>query len=75
MDRSHPLNSPMVVCLLEVKKDPFCPQEDNEEILGSKVLYLSVIGVLMYLENYTRPYKTFSNNLLARYSSTSTRRH
>ncbi|GKV50529.1 hypothetical protein SLEP1_g57232 [Rubroshorea leprosula] len=34
MDKSHPLSSPMVVRSLDVKKDPFRPREDNEEILG-----------------------------------------
>ena len=55
MDKSHPLSSPMVVRSLEVTKDPFWPKEENEELLGSEVLYLSAIGALMYLVNYTRP--------------------
>ena len=53
MDKSHPLNSPMVVRSLEVTKDPFWLKEENEELLGPEVLYLSAIGALMYLENYT----------------------
>ena len=53
MDKSHPLSSPMVVRLLEVTKDPFRPKEENEELLGPEVSYLSAIGALMYLENYT----------------------
>ena len=36
---------------------------------------LDVIGALMYLANYTRPDITFAVNLLARYSSSPTRRH
>jgi len=65
----------MVVRLLDVKKDHFHPREDDEEILGPEVPYLSAIGALMYLANCTRPNIAFSVNLLARYSSTPTRRH
>ena len=75
MDKSHPLSSPMVVKSLEVTKDPFWPKEENEKLLGPKVPYLSAIGALMYLENYTRPNIVCSVNLLARYSSTPTKRH
>ena len=75
MDKSHPLSSPTVVRLLEVTKDPFWPKEENEELLGPEVPYLSSIGALMYLANYTRPNIAFSVNLLARYSSAPTKRH
>ena len=51
MDKSHPLSSPMVVMSLEVIKDPFWPKEENEELLGPEVPYLSAIGALMYLAN------------------------
>ena len=61
--------------LFRSKKDPFRPQEDDEETLGPKVPYLSAIGALMYLTNYTRPDITFAVNLLSRYSSAPTRRH
>ena len=54
MDKSHPLSSPMVVRSLEVNKDPFRPKEENEELLGPEVPYLSAIGALMYLANYVR---------------------
>lgn len=43
----------MVVHLLEVKKTTFDPKEDNKELLGPKVSYLTVIGILMYRTNYT----------------------
>ena len=75
MDKSHPLNSPMVVRSLEVTKDPFRPKEENEELLGPEVPYLSAIGALMYLANYTRPDIAFSINLLARYSSAPDKKH
>ena len=75
MDKSHPLSFHMVVRSLQVTKDPFWPKEENEELLGPEVQYLSAIGALMYLTNYTRPNIAFSVNLLARYNSTSTRRH
>ena len=53
MDRAHPLNTPMVVRSLDVNKDPFRPQENNEEHLGPEVPYLSAIGALMYLASHT----------------------
>ena len=75
MDKAHPLSSPMVVRSLDVKNDPFRHCENGEELLGPEVPYLSAIGALMYLANCTRPDIAFSVNLLARYSSASTRRH
>ncbi|KAB2635252.1 hypothetical protein D8674_025786 [Pyrus ussuriensis x Pyrus communis] len=56
-------------------KYPFCPKEDDELVLGQEVLYLSAIGVLLYLAQCTRPNIAFSVNLLARYNYTSTIRH
>jgi len=47
MDKSH------LLCALDVDKDPFRPQEKDEELLGPEVPYLSVIGALVYLVNYT----------------------
>ncbi|WKA13112.1 hypothetical protein VitviT2T_030444 [Vitis vinifera] len=75
MDKVHPLISPMVVRSLDVKKDPFRPCKNDEELLGPEVPYLSAIGALMYLANYTRSDIAFSANLLARYSFAPTRRH
>ena len=56
-------------------KDPFRPKGDDEEVLGPEVPYLSIVGALMYLANYTRPDIAFIVNLLARYSATPTRRY
>ena len=53
MDKANPLNIPMVVRSLDVKNDIFRPREDNEELLGHEVQYLSAIGALMYLSNNT----------------------
>lgn len=75
MDKTHPLNKPMVVSLLALKKDMVKPREENEEILGPKVPYLIVIGALMYLAQNTRLDNSFAVNLLARYSSSPTKRH
>ncbi|XP_070035250.1 uncharacterized mitochondrial protein AtMg00810-like [Nicotiana tomentosiformis] len=75
MDGAHPLSTPMIVRSLDMNKDPFRPQEKNEEFFDSEVPYLSEIGVLMYLANTTRPGITFPVNVLARYSSAPTRRH
>ena len=75
MDKTHPLNIPMQVRSLDVKKDIFRPRNDNEELFGPKVPYLSAIGAIMYLANSTRLDIAFSINLLARYSSSPTKRH
>ena len=75
MDKSHPLSFPMVVRSLEVTKDPFQPKEENEELFDLEVPYLSAVGALMHLANYTRPDIAFSVNLLTRYSSAPTKRH
>ena len=75
MEKVHPLSSPMLVRSLDVKNDPFCSCEKNEELLGPKVSYLSVIGALMYFANCTHLSIAFSVNLLARYSFAPTRRH
>ena len=37
MDKAHPLCTPMIVRSLEVSKDPFRPQEEDEEPLGPEV--------------------------------------
>ncbi|KAL0289898.1 UNVERIFIED_CONTAM: Bifunctional 3-dehydroquinate dehydratase/shikimate dehydrogenase, chloroplastic [Sesamum calycinum] len=75
MNNVHPLSTPMVVRSLDVNKDPFRPPAHNDEILGPKVPNLSAIGALMYLANNTRSDIAFSVNLLARHSSTPTKRH
>ena len=75
MDKSHPLSTPMVVWSLKVDKGPFRPKEDIEDILGPEVPYLSAIGALLYVTNYTKPNMAFAVNLLARFSASPTRRH
>ena len=72
MDKARSLSTLMVGQSLDVKKDVFRPQEDDEETLGPEVSYLSAIGALMYLVNYTRPNIAFAVNLLVRYSSAPT---
>ena len=39
---------------MKLNKDPFRPQEKNEELLGYEVPYLSAVDALMYLANTTR---------------------
>ncbi|GKB95793.1 gag-pol polyprotein [Tanacetum coccineum] len=65
----------MVERSLNVDNDPFPPCEDGEEVLGLEVPYLSTIGGLMYLTNYIRLDISFAVNLLARFSSSPTKRH
>ena len=42
MDKTHPLNIPMQVHSLDVKKDIFRLQDDNDEFLGLEVPYILV---------------------------------
>ena len=69
MNKANPLSTPMVVRSLNIETDPFRSCEENEEILYSEFLYLSVIGALIYLANCTRPDISFAVNLLVRFSS------
>jgi hypothetical protein len=75
MIKAHPLKTPMAVRSLKMDTDPFRPKCDDEKSLGPEVSYLSAIGALMYLTNFTRPDIAFTVNLLARYSADPTRRH
>ncbi|KAI3740406.1 hypothetical protein L2E82_30835 [Cichorium intybus] len=75
MDKAKSLSTPMVVRSLNIDKDPFRQCEENEEVLGPEVPYLNAIGALMYLTNCTRPDISFAVNLLARFSSSPTKRH
>ena len=68
MNKSHSLSSSMVVHSLEVKYNSFRPKEYNEELIGPKILYLNVIGALVYIANYTLLDIAFFVNLLTRYS-------
>ena len=68
MVKLHPLSSPMVVCSLDVKKDPFLPCEKGEKLLGPEGLYFSVISALMHFANCTGPDIAFLVNLFVRYS-------
>ena len=76
MDKSYPTKTPMIVRSLDVENDPFRPrEEEEEEILGPHVPYLSAVGALMYLANSTRPDIAFAVNMLVRHSAAPTKRH
>jgi hypothetical protein len=72
MDKAYSARTSMVVHAMEKDKDPFRPKEEGEEVLGQEYPYLSVIGVLMYLTNNTRPDIAFAVNYLARHNVTLT---
>ncbi|GKD88800.1 hypothetical protein Tco_1364307, partial [Tanacetum coccineum] len=65
----------MVVRTVNVENDYFQLTNDDKEILGQKVPYLSAMGALLFLSCHTRLDILFPLNLLARYSSCPTRRH
>ncbi|GKA83284.1 hypothetical protein Tco_0804879 [Tanacetum coccineum] len=69
MDKAKSLSTPMVGRSLNVDNDLFHPCEEGEDVLGPEVPYLSAIGALMYLTNYTRPDISFTVNLLARFNA------
>jgi hypothetical protein len=75
MDKAYSARAPMVVRALEKDTNPFRSKEEGEEVLGQEYPYLSVIGVLMYLANNTRPDIAFAVNCLARHNATPTMRH
>ena len=60
MDKSHLVNSPLVVRSLVVNKDPFLPKEENEELFGLEVPYLIAFNALMYLANCIKSNIAFS---------------
>ena len=65
MDKDYPLSSPMVIQSFDIKKDPFQPRGDNEEVLGPEAPQRSVRGALIKI--YV--------NLWARYLATPTQKH
>ena len=67
-NNAYRLNTPMVARTLD-------GHGEGKIILGLETLYLSAIGVLMYLADNTRPDIAFAVNLLTKYSSTPTRKH
>jgi hypothetical protein len=75
MDKSYPSKTPMVVRSFDMNKDQFRPKDEDEELLGLEVPYLSAIGALMYVANCTRSDIAFAVNLLARHSATPTKHH
>ena len=75
MNKSYPSKTPMIVRSLDMNKDQFRPKDEDEELLGTEVPYLSAIGALMYVANFTRPDIAFAVNLLARHSAAPTKRH
>ncbi|KAJ9556577.1 hypothetical protein OSB04_011191 [Centaurea solstitialis] len=62
-------STPMIICSLDIKKDPFHPKEDDEEILSLECSYLGAIGALLYLAQCTRPNISYAENCLARHSN------
>jgi hypothetical protein len=53
MNKTYPLNTPMVNWSFDVKKDHFRPQEEYKEIYGPKVPYICAIDTLMHSANCT----------------------
>ena len=48
-DKTKPSSTPMVVRMLDAKRDHFRPKDDKEEHLEREVSYLSAIDTLLYL--------------------------
>jgi hypothetical protein len=58
-----------------MNKDQLRSKDEDEELLGTEVPYLSVIRALMYVANCTKPDIAFAVNLLARHSAAPTKCH
>ena len=58
MDRVHPDSTPMIGRSLDQRKDPFCPRDDDKNVLEAEVLILSatsallIVLSLMYMTRY-----------------------
>lgn len=61
--------------MLDAKRDPLHPKDDEKEVLEPEVTYLSAIGAFLYSAQCTRPDISFAVNLLARHSNAPIRRH
>lgn len=69
MDKSHLLHTPMILRSLDLDRNPFRPEEKDEELLGPEVTFLSIIRAILYLANYALLDIEFVVNSLARCSS------
>lgn len=69
MNKTYRLGTSMIVRSLDVNKDPFHPYEDDEELFGLEVPYISVVGVLMCLAHHTRLGIAYVVSLSVRFSS------
>lgn len=50
MDNSHPISTPMVLGILDPKKDSFKRKKKNcKQIFDFNILYLNTIDALLYL--------------------------
>lgn len=49
MDKAHSASTPMIGRNMDIKEDPLRPKDDDEEILGAGIPYLSAICALLYL--------------------------
>jgi hypothetical protein len=75
MNKAYLTRTPMIVHGLEKDINPFRSKEEGEEVFRAEYTYLSVIGVLIYHANNTRPDIAFTLNCLARHSAAPTMRH
>ena len=74
MDKANPSSIPIVFKSLDMTKDPLRPHEDNEEILGPGIPYLSTIRALLYVANCTQLDISFVVSPLSRFSTLPTQR-
>ena len=65
----------MFVHSLDIKKDPFHPNEDDEEILSLGCSYMGAICTLLYFTQCSKPDISFVVNCLDRHNNASTHHH
>lgn len=74
LDKAYTTKTPIIARSLQQDQDPYRPRKEREETLWPEFPYLSAIGAIMYLINYTWSDIAFAVNLLACYGSEPTKR-
>ena len=69
MNKKNLLSTPIVVRSFNVEKDPFRSCENDEEVYGPEIPYLSIIEALIYIANCNRPDIVFVINVLVGFNS------
>ena len=53
------VSTPMIGWSVDIRKDPCVSKENDKELLGAEIPYLSEMCVILYSAQYTQPDITF----------------